>query len=63
MMPLPAPRLSCLPVSLYAALGDGSLDLAGWFALAREAGLDGADLSVATGWPGGAYRVAPPSEW
>ncbi|MBU6335180.1 MAG: sugar phosphate isomerase/epimerase [Chloroflexi bacterium] len=46
MMPLPVPRLSCLPVSLYAALGDGSLDLAGWFALAREAGLDGADLSV-----------------
>jgi hypothetical protein len=25
--------------------------------------LEGGDLSVATGWPGGAYRVAPPSEW
>ncbi len=46
MRPLPAPRLSCLPVSLYAALSDGSLDLAGWFALAHDAGLDGADLSV-----------------
>jgi sugar phosphate isomerase/epimerase len=40
-------KLSCLPVSLYQDLSAGRLTLAGWFKLARELGLDGADMSVA----------------
>lgn len=40
-------KLSCLPVSLYPRLASGDLTLAGWFRLARDFGLEGADLSVA----------------
>ena len=40
-------KLSCLPVSLYPRLASGDLTLPGWFALAGDFGLDGADLSVA----------------
>ncbi len=39
-------QMSCLPVSLYAALSAGELTLGGWFRLAAELGLDGADVSV-----------------
>ncbi len=39
--------LSCLPVSLYGAFRAGAMSLADWFALARDAGYDGADVSVA----------------
>ena len=40
-------KLSCLPVSLYPALGTGQLSLGDWFRKAARLGLDGADLSVA----------------
>jgi sugar phosphate isomerase/epimerase len=40
-------KLSCLPVSLYKDLSTGQLTLAGWFRLAGQLGLDGADMSVA----------------
>jgi sugar phosphate isomerase/epimerase len=39
--------LSCLPVSLYAELGDGRRSLADWFRFAGALGLDGADVSAA----------------
>ena len=39
-------KMSCLPVSLYADLTAGTMDLPDWFAFAAELGLDGADLSV-----------------
>ena len=39
--------LSCLPVSLYGEFGAGTLSLVDWFDLARDAGYDGADISVA----------------
>ena len=40
-------KLSCLPVSLYDDLSVGRRTLAGWFSLAAQLGLDGADMSVA----------------
>jgi len=40
-------RLSCLPVSIYPDLAAGRRSLGDWFGMARELGLDGADLSVA----------------
>lgn len=40
-------KLSCLPVSIYPDLAAGRRSLGDWFRLARELGLDGADLSVA----------------
>ena len=40
-------KLSCLPVSLYPALSSGEMTLRGWFELAADLGLDGADVSVA----------------
>ncbi len=39
--------LSCLPVSLYGEFKAGTLSLMDWFELARDAGYDGADISVA----------------
>lgn len=39
--------LSCLPVSLYGDFVSGALSLTDWFELARAAGYDGADISVA----------------
>lgn len=39
--------LSCLPVSLYGEFNVGAMSLVDWFDLAREAGYDGADISVA----------------
>ncbi len=39
-------RLSCLPVSFFQPIMDGSMRLRDWVRAAREAGLDGLDLSV-----------------
>ncbi len=39
--------LSCLPVSLYDEFKAGTMSLVDWFELARDAGYDGADISVA----------------
>ena len=38
---------SCLPASLYPEISSGERTLAGWFRLAADIGLDGADISVA----------------
>ncbi len=46
-MKRPGMSLSCLPVSLYGEFRAGTLSLVDWFDLAREAGYDGADISVA----------------
>lgn len=39
-------KLSCLPVSLFPQLTDGSMTLPDWFALASDCGLNGVDISM-----------------
>ena len=39
-------KLSCLPVSLFQSIVDGTMPVADWLAFAREIGLDGTECSL-----------------